>query len=107
MTELDKPIGTGAGEGKHGQAAGVIAAALAARRDGRGDEADRLLAEARRIDPEAVTAALERAPDSLADDDASGTAGDEEVAAISREVPPGAAAPSRAGITGSNSGSDN
>ena len=113
MADLDQPIGADAGEGRHGQAAHMIDAALRARREGRADEADRLLAEAARVDPDAVTAALQAASSgsnpeapSRSDPEAAGTASDEEVAAISREVLPGSAAPSRSGIAGSSSGSD-
>ncbi len=62
------------------------------------DEADRLLAEAARIDPQAV----DDAPATTSDPVDS----DEEVRLVTATVEPHSDAPSRAGITGEGSGAD-
>jgi hypothetical protein len=91
--------------GKHSQARQLAEKALRAEAAGNQDEADTLFAEANRIDPSAVEAALSDAGgDYRAAVEPAGN--DEEVARISREIRPGSAAPSRAGITNSGSGAD-
>ena len=72
-------------------------------------EADRLFAEAGKIDPDAVANALADAAADPADTATGADMGpqdDDEIAAMSRTVLPGPDAPSRAGITGSGSGAD-
>ena len=102
---LDQTDGIG---GKHKAARDMAEAAIRAQAAGDDDEADRLFAEAARIDPSAVNAALsQQAADPS--DSATGTDAepqdDAEIAAISRTMNP-RDAPSRAGITGSGSGAD-
>ncbi len=83
-------------------------AAAEARAAGDEGRAAELLEQAERTDPEAVAEVMaeggvtETAEAPLSDADA-----DAEVAAISRTIEPGGAAPSRANITGSGSGADN
>jgi type VI protein secretion system component VasK len=89
--------------GKHSQARQLAEKALRAEAAGNQDEADTLFAEANRIDPSAVEAALSDAGYRAAVEPAGN---DEEVARMSREIRPGSAAPSRAGITNSGSGAD-
>ncbi len=90
--------------GRHGTAREFAERAVAAEAWGDQDEADRLFAEAERIDPEAVANVLSQRVTDRASDP--GPQRDEEVAAITRTVKPGQDAPSRAGITGSGSGAD-
>lgn len=83
--------------------------ALRAQDAGDDEEAERLYAEAERTDPQAVISVLqEHAADP--NDTATGAdaepGNDEEVAAMTRTVEPGSAAPSRAGISGPGSGAD-
>ncbi len=103
----DQPDGTA---GRHQTARTLAEQAIRAQSDGDDDTADRLFAEASRIDPDAVANALADA----ASDPSDGTTGtdaapqdDEEIAAISRTVQPGSDAPSRAGVGGRGSGADN
>ena len=102
--------------GRHGTAREFAERALAAEARGDQDEADRLFAQAERIDPEAVANVLaERrgdtggtaAPQDLGpqQDQDLGPQQDEEVAAITRTVTGHDAWPP-AGITGSGSGAD-
>ncbi len=93
--------------GKHGAARALAEQALAAQARGEEDEADRLFAEADKVDPDAVVAALQerggaraRRRTDMAPQD------DDEIAAMSRTVEPGSDAPSRAGVSGSGSGAD-
>lgn len=102
---IDQSDGIG---GKHEAARQIAEQALRAQAAGDEDEADRLFAEANRIDPEAVIAALqERSDDPVgpASDDL-GPQDDDEIAAMSRTVEPGSDAPSRSGIGGAGSGAD-
>jgi hypothetical protein len=96
--------------GRHGTAREFAERALAAEARGDQDEADRLFAQAERLDPEAAATVLSErrreagstgrtAPQGM------GPRQDDEVAAITRTVT-GDDAPSRAGITGSGSGAD-
>jgi hypothetical protein len=106
---IDGPGGENAD--KHGQARSLVEAALLARREGEDDRADVLMEQARRVDPEAVEdVLLELEPHSLSPADApfsdDGVPDDDEVARISRQIEPGADAPSRAGIRGEGSGAD-
>lgn len=107
MTEkLDQTDGIG---GRHGAARSMAERAIAAQAIGDDDEADRLFAEAARMDPDAVSAALAEAAANPADTSTGTDAApqdDEEIAAISsmRDLPDHA--PSRAGITGPGSGAD-
>ena len=104
MTEdLDQSDGIG---GKHLAARQLAERALQAQAEGDGDEADRLFAEAERADPQAVIAVLEErggsrtgAADMMPQDD-------DEIAAMSRTIEPGSAAPSRSGVSGRGSGAD-
>ncbi len=101
--ELDQSDGVG---GKHGAARTLAEQALRAQAAGDDDEADRLFAEADRIDPDAVVAVLqERASDAPRAVDTE-EQDDDEIAAMSRTVQPGADAPSRAGVSGRGSGAD-
>ena len=90
--------------GRHATARAMAERAVAAEARGDQDEADRLFAEAERIDPEAVANVLSEGVTSRAADP--GAQRDEEVAAMTRTVEPGQGAPSRAGITGPGSGAD-
>ena len=103
MADIQEPDSFG--EGKHGQARRLADAALAARREGRHEDAERLLDEAQRTDPQALEEALAESRVG-AKMDAAEVGTDAEVAAISRTIEPGSSAPSRAGITGSGSGAD-
>ena len=94
--------------GRHGTAREFAERALAAEARGDQDEADRLFAQAERIDPEAVANVLaERRGDTggTAAPQDLGPQQDEEVAAITRTVTGHDAWPP-AGITGSGSGAD-
>ena len=92
--------------GRHGPARLMAERAIAAQNAGDEAEADRLFAEAARIDPDAVTAALDSAvvqsPAAIPP-----AQNDAELAAMSRTVEPHADAPDRANIGGSGSGADN
>lgn len=91
--------------GRHATARLVAERALAAEANGDQDEADRLFADAEKLDPEAVAAVLsERRGDAGGGDP--GPQDDEEIAAMTRTVQPHADAPPRAGITGPGSGAD-
>ncbi len=101
--ELDQTDGIG---GKHASARQMAEQALRAQAAGDDEEADRLFAAAERVDPQAVIALLqERSGDAPI---AAGTApqDDDEIAAMSRTIEPGADAPSRTGISGRGSGAD-
>lgn len=105
---IDQSDGIG---GKHAAARHIAEQALRAQAAGDEVEADRLFAEANRIDPEAVIAALqERVDDPVGpasdDPDSLGPQDDDEIAAMSRTVEPGSDAPSRSGIGGAGSGAD-
>ena len=102
---IDQSDGIG---GKHEAARRIAEQAIRAQAAGDDDEADRLFAEANRIDPEAVVAALqERSSDPVGpSSDDLGPQDDEEIAAMSRTVEPGSDAPSRSGVGGSGSGAD-
>lgn len=80
--------------------------ALRAPATGDDDEADRLFAAADRADPQAVVAVLEEHRDESTAGGDAGPQDDAEIAAQSRTVEPGADAPSRAGISGRDSGAD-
>lgn len=93
--------------GKHATARTLADEALRLRNDGDDAEAERLLDQATRTDPEATADALQDAgANAPGDDDFDPATADEEVARISRTLQPGSDAPSRAGITGSGSGAD-
>jgi hypothetical protein len=70
------------------------------------DRAATLRAQADRTDPESVADVLDERAAGPVDPADVAPASDEEVAAITREVRPRSAAPSRAGITGPGSGAD-
>ena len=91
--------------GKHGGARGEAEAALRAEADGDEAKAALLNEQAMRTDPEAVENLLAQQDTPVPAAEA-GTATDEEVARISREIRPHSDAPSRAGITGPGSGAD-
>ena len=91
--------------GKFSQARRLVEAARRAERAGDGAEADRLMAQATRTDPDAVVAILQEAVVDRAGSEAA-PAPDAEVAAISEATEPGADPPPRAGIIGSGSGAD-
>ena len=103
---LDQTDGAG---GRHGAARQMAERAIAAQAAGDSELADRLFADAARIDPDAVSAALaDRAADPA--DGATGTdlgpQDDDEIAEISSMRGVADHAPSRSGITGSGSGAD-
>lgn len=92
--------------GKHGSARQLAEKALEAEAAGDEDKAEELFAAAEKADPDAVIAVLAehaddepRAVDTEEQDD-------DEIAAMTRTVEPGSAAPSRAGIGGRGSGAD-
>lgn len=96
-----------AASGKHASARLMAERALRAQAAGADEAADRLFAEAERIDADAVVAVLQerkgdapRAVDTEEQDD-------DEIAALSRTVQPEADAPSRANISDRGSGADN
>ncbi len=104
--ELDQTDGTA---GKREAARALAEQALQAQAAGDDEEAERLFTEAEKTDQDAVVALLqERAGD--ANDAATGAdaepQNDDEIAAMSRTIQPGADAPSRAGISGRGSGAD-
>lgn len=104
--DYEQPDGTAA---RHQTARALAEQAVRAQKDGDDDEADRLFAEASRVDPDAVANVLADAAADPADASTGTDAApqdDEEIAAMSRTVQPGADAPSRAGIKGSGSGAD-
>ena len=103
MDDLDQVDGTGA---RHVSARHMAEQALAAEAAGDQDEADRLFAVAERVDAEAVVAVLAEHADDAPTGVGEGVQDDEEVAAMSRTVVPGADAPSRAGVSGRGSGAD-
>jgi hypothetical protein len=94
---------------KHATARRLAELAVEAQAAGDDDRAELLFAEAEKTDPEAVATFLAERASDPADTATSADAepqNDEEVAAMTRTVQPGSAAPSRAGITGSGSGAD-
>ena len=97
----DKPE---SGPDKHGQARRLAEAALREQSAGNDAEAERLLDQATRTDPEAVANVLQERDAALRAD--LGPADDREVAEIGETVSPKTDAPSRAGITGAGSGAD-
>ena len=93
------------GEGERFKTARALAEkAVRAQSEGDEETADRLFAEASRIDPAAVEAVLDEAVATR--EPPPPPASDEEVAAITRTVQPHSDAPSRAGITQDGSGAD-
>ena len=96
--------------GRHQHARTLAEQAIRAQAEGDDDTADRLFAEASKIDPDAVANALAEAA-SEPSDSATGSDAepqdDEEIAAMSRTVQPGSEAPSRSGVGGRGSGADN
>ena len=101
--ELDQTDGVG---GKHASARQMAEQALRAQAAGDDQEADRLFAVAERIDADAVVAVLQERRDDAPANAGAGPQNDDEIAAISRTVEPGADAPSRAGVSGRGSGAD-
>ncbi len=94
--------------GRHATARAFAERALAAEARGDQDEADRLFAQADKLDPEAAATVLAERRDEASGPAAAGDLGpqrDEEVAAITRTVTGHDARPP-AGITGSGSGAD-
>jgi hypothetical protein len=93
------------GEGERFARARALAEkAVRAQSEGDDETADRLFAEASRIDPQAVEAVLSEAV--VTREAPPPPASDEEIAAMSRTVQPHSDAPSRAGITRDGSGAD-
>lgn len=101
--DYEQPDGTA---GRHQHARTLAEQAIRAQAEGDDETADRLFAEAGKIDPDAVANALAEASPHP-----SGTIAlpqnDAEIAAMSRTVEPHADAPSRSGIGGRGSGADN
>lgn len=105
--ELDQSDGAG---GKYAAARALAERALAAQAAGDDDEAERLFAQAERVDPDAVIAVLGAHagdPNNTATGADAEPQDDVEIAAMTRTVEPHASAPSRAGISGRGSGADN
>ena len=104
--DLDQTDGVG---GKHAAARQLAEQALRAQAAGNDDQADRLFADAERIDPQAVIAGVEarRTDPATAGTPAAAPQNDAAGAAETRVVQPGADAPSRAGVSGRGSGADN
>ena len=92
--------------GKHGTARQLAEQALRAQQAGDDDEADRLFAEAERADPDAVVAVLQERAEDPPRPVGTEEQDDDEIAAMSRTMQPGADAPSRAGVSGRGSGGD-
>jgi len=105
--DLDQSDGVG---GKHLAARQLAERALQAQADGDSDEADRLFAKAERADPQAVIAVLEERgasrPGTSAMTSDTTPQDDNEIAAMSRTIEPGSAAPSRSGVSGRGTGAD-
>ncbi len=91
---------------KHEAARRMAEAAIDAQGAGEGERADLLMDKAGKTDPEAVSEVLAEHAGDAPPDHAIVTQSDEEIAALSRTIEPGSAAPSRAGITASGSGAD-
>ncbi len=94
---------------KHETARRLAELAVAAQAEGDDDRAEMLFAQAEKTDPEAVAAFLADRASDPADTATSADADpqdDNEIAAMTRTVEPGSAAPSRSGITGYGSGAD-
>jgi hypothetical protein len=91
---------------KHDGARQLADAAARAQAKGDDVQAEALMDQAMRTDPEGLANALAQDEDAPALPGDADTPDDDEVAAISRGVQPHADAPSRAGITGSGSGAD-
>ncbi len=104
--DYEQPDGTAA---RHATARAMAERAVQAQADGEDEAADRLFAEAARVDPDAVADVLAAQADNPGDT-ATGADSepqdDEEIAAMSRTIQPNSDAPSRAGIGGSGSGAD-
>lgn len=92
--------------GKHGGARQQADAATRAQAAGDDTRAADLLDQALRTDPDGLADALAQDRDASPVQADSGTASDDDVAAISRQIQPASDSPSRAGITGSGSGAD-
>ena len=91
-------------DGRHEAARHMAEAALRAEAAGDTTQAESLLEQAERTDPDAVVDVVSERGDMplpLAADD------DTELSTMSETVQPGSDAPSRAGISGSGSGADN
>lgn len=99
-----KQDGADGAAGRHEAARRMAERAVQVDSTGDAEEADRLFAEAARIDPDAVATVL--AEQGEPDDADLGPQSDEEIAAMSRTIEPDSDAPSRSGITGSGSGAD-
>lgn len=89
--------------GRHLSARQMAERAMQAEAEGDQDKADELFAEANRVDPGVVIAALQQNTSAGGD---TSPQNDEEIAAMSRTIEPGDA-PSRSGISGSGTISDN
>ena len=92
--------------GKHGAARTLAEQALQAEADGDEEKAEELFTAAEKADPDAVIAVLAEHADDPPRSVDTEEQDDDEVAAMTRTVEPGAAAPSRAGVSGRGSGAD-
>lgn len=92
--------------GKHGSARQLAEQALRAEAAGNDDEAERLFDAADKADPQAVIAVLAEHADDAPRAVDTEEQDDDEIAALSRTVEPGASAPSRSGVSGRGSGGD-
>lgn len=102
MSDQSPPAGGAAG--RHATATTLAEQAVQAEARGDDAEADRLFAEAARIDPEAVNAVLDAPVTTTPAHTEPQT--DAEIAAMTRTVEPEADAPTRSGIGGPGSGAD-
>ena len=92
--------------GKHASARQLAEQALRAEAAGDDEEAERLFEAADKADPQAVIAVLAEHADDAPRVVDTEEQDDDEIAAMSRTVEPGASAPSRAGVSGRGSGGD-
>lgn len=102
----DDPESADSAAGKHGSARQLAEQALRAEAAGDNDEAERLFEVADKTDPQAVIAVLAEHADDTPRTVDTKEQDDDEIAAMSRTVEPGSAAPSRTGVSGRGSGSD-
>lgn len=102
--DIDQADGIG---GRHGTARTMAERAMAAKAAGDEDEANRLFAEATRIDPDAVETVLAaHAHDQAVIPADLAPQNDDEIAAMSRTVEPHSDAHARSGVSGRGSGAD-
>lgn len=99
----EKMTQDGGADDRHESARHMAEAALRAEAAGDTAQAEALLDQAEKTDPDAVVDVVSEQSDMAIP----APADDTELSAVSETVQPGSDAPSRAGITGSGSGADN